>query len=113
MKPERIEAGKSYYTVERRKMGNTTMSCDSLSLVDIVAVHNDPPWNPSADVSQNGRVKRWYGSDLAKLREHPPEWLRNPLDGTRCHVCRALKSDGHRDDCQHPRAVAARKRGAR
>lgn len=109
MKLEKLQVGRSYYSVERRRMGNTTMSCDSLFSVRIVAVHGD-----GADVSWNGnRVQHWPVRSLAKLREHPPEWIRNPFDGTRCHVCRARKSDGHTDTCEHPRAVSARKRAAK
>ena len=91
-------------------MGNTMMSSDALYTVCVVAVNKDG----SADVSWNGnRVTRWYRKELSRLRVSPPEWLRDPIRGTRCYVCRALASAGHTATCSHPRAVAARKRGAR
>lgn len=33
--------------------------------------------------------------------------------GRSCHMCGAKESTGHHDDCDHPRAVAARKREAK
>lgn len=74
MKLEKLQSGRAYYTVERRKMGNTTMSCDAVYMVRVIVIHTD-----GATVSWNSnRHEHWSPRRLAKLREHPPEWIRNP-----------------------------------
>jgi hypothetical protein len=108
MKLEKLKVGGNYYSVERVRVGNTTMRCDAIYLVRVLEIGAD-----YAVVSWNGnRAERYYSKGLARLREHPPEWVRG-RDGTRCHVCRAREHDGHVDTCEHPRAAAARKRAAK
>lgn len=108
MKVENLVPGKTYLSVTRERMGNTTMSGDSVHGVEIVEVSDD---FVSAIVRWNGNApKVLYARDLRKLREVPPEWLKDGWRGSYCYVCRARRADGHRPDCKHPRAVRAREK---
>lgn len=104
-----IKVGDVLYDCHTYGMGNTVMRAMGVWEVKIVALERN-----GAEVRWNGnRPERWHMNRLDKLRRSPPEWVSNPIDGARCYFCQAKRRDGaHRDDCEHPKAVAARKKVA-
>jgi hypothetical protein len=107
IKTSDLKVGDVLHDIHRVKAGNTTMSVEGHWEVYVKAVADDGSW---ADLSWNGnRPRRVYGS--TKYKRWPKEWYSPSISGGRqCAICFAGESDGHRDDCDHPRAAAARKR---
>lgn len=108
MKFENIKPGDILYDCHMHRIGNTACRAMGVWTVRIISVE---PQNMAAIVSWNGNSpQKWYSSTLRKLRKHPPEWLKDSFNGAKCYYCRRKQSEGHADTCEHPRAVAARKR---
>lgn len=110
IKTSDLKIGDVLHDIHRVKQGNTTMSAEGHWLVYVRAVADDGSW---ADLSWNGnRATRCYGS--TSYKRHPKEWYKPGLFGDRqCAMCYAKESDGHKPDCEHPRAIEARKRAAK
>lgn len=118
IKIENLKVGDTLYDVHREKAGNTTISYEGVWEVDVKDVGEDDhgPW---ADLSWNGNTPRRHRSVPSGYKQWPKEWVAgyNSVLGTgrgrQCYFCRNYENDGHKTDCAHPRAVAARKRAAK
>jgi hypothetical protein len=108
----KLKPGIILYDCHTYGMGNTTMRAMGCWDVEVVSVDAS---NRTAVVKWNGNQPQVYRIDMIrKLRENPPEWLRNPLDGDRCHFCYAKRTDGvHAQSCHHPKAISARKKATK
>jgi len=97
-----IQEGDVLFDCHTYRMGNTTMR--AMGCWDVVIKSIDL-LKKTARVSWNGNPEQtYYEHNIERLRRHPPEWLRDPLNGSFCHCCGAKKEDGHRDGCKHPKA---------
>lgn len=110
IKTSDLKVGDVLHDIHRVKAGNTTMSVEGHWEVYVRAVADDGSW---ADLSWNGnRPMRCYGK--TSYKRHPKEWYRPGITGGRqCAICGAKEANGHDPDCEHPRAIAARKRAAK
>lgn len=110
IKTSDLKVGDVLHDVHRVKAGNTTMSVEGHWEVHVMAVADDGSW---ADLSWNGnKPTRVWGT--TRYKRHPKEWIAHGITGGRtCGLCSAKESDGHREHCEHPRAIAARKRAAK
>lgn len=114
MRLDQLEPGMTLYDVHSERAGNTTMRVEGCWEVRVVSVHLDasPPYAMLAWNVVN--EPRKYFTIPKGWRRWPKEWIRQDLFGGRaCALCNAKESDGHRDSCQHPRAVRARAKAAR
>lgn len=111
IKTSDLKVGDVLHDVHSTRMGNTTMRCEGHWTAKVMAVDEDGSW---ADVSWNGNeARRFFGS--VPYKRWPKEWVRGSnaalgRGGRTCCLCYAQESDGHLETCEHPRAVAARKR---
>jgi hypothetical protein len=110
IKTSDLKVGDVLHDIHRTKQGNTTMTAEGHWTVRVVAVADDGSW---ADLSWNGnRPQRCYGS--TRYKRWPKEWYSPGMGGGRqCALCHADESAGHKPACEHPRAIAARKRAAK
>ena len=107
-----IKAGDRLYDVHSERAGNTTAR--RMGVWDIYIKEIDHAAG-TALVSWNGNppTKKTSGYFLASnIRRTPPEWLSEPFEGPKCSMCYRKKSAGHSEYCEHPKAVAARKKAA-
>jgi hypothetical protein len=93
-------------------MGNTMMTAEGHWTARITEVAEDGSW---AEASWNcNPAKRFYSTMPKGWKTSPKEWLRQGMgDGRACALCGASEVAGHRLDCEHPRAIAARKKAAK
>lgn len=82
MKYEKLEAGKTYWSVERRQMGNVKgLSSVYVYSVKIISLE---PESRTAWVSWNGNKHTlWYEHRLKKLRAKEPELVRSAMGRAR------------------------------
>lgn len=108
-----IKLGDELCDVHSEKAGHTTlrrMGCWPVYVKEIDAT------NRKALVSWNGNPAQWKRESYfsgSNIRRNPPEWLSDPLNGPRCARCFRTKDGGHAEHCDHPKAVAARKKSER
>jgi hypothetical protein len=108
VKFECIKTGDILYDCHRRKCGNSTIS--ELGVWKVVVQSVDFS-NMHAMVSWNGNPAKVYeASHFRSLRRFPPEWVKPGLGEPKCHICHRSKYAGHHELCEHPKAIAARKR---
>jgi hypothetical protein len=107
-----VRVGDTLHDVHTYKMGNTTIRAEGHWMIHVTAVADDGSW---ADASWNGNAsKRYVGCFPKGWKTSPKEWIRQGLGGGRtCALCYANEKNGHAADCEHPRAVSARKKAAR
>jgi hypothetical protein len=107
-----VKVGDILHDVHRVKAGNTTMSIEGYWTARVTAVADDGSW---AEASWNSNPAKRYHSTMPKSwRRRPKEWISQRLFEPRsCGVCHASERDGHVADCEHPRAVAKRKRATK
>ena len=116
MNVDKLNPGDVLYGVRRVGVGNTTMTEQSVYTVRIQDVHRDVDGSLlHAVVASGGRERTMPRSQLSRLKANPPEWVQGSWTrgGPYCHVCHSRRANGHREDCRHPRAVAARKRAGK
>lgn len=103
-----LKVGDVLYDVHREKAGNTNMSYEGVWEVYVKDVGEDEsgPW---VDLSWNGNPAERRRSVPRGWKQWPKEWVAGRGE-RRCYICDALEHQGHESDCEHPRAVAARKR---
>ena len=103
-----LKVGDELHDVHRYKGCHVKASAEDHWRVRVMAVAEDGSW---ADLSWNSNpARRCYGS--TRYTRTVKEWIAD-YGGVRCSECYAYKTEGHRPHCEHPRAVAARKRAAK
>lgn len=109
IKTSEVKVGDVLYDVHREKAGNTTIGIEGCWEAVVSAVAEDGSW---AEARWNGNAARRHRETFPKgWKRQPKEWLRQSILGGRsCALCQGKELDGHKDYCEHPRAVAARKR---
>jgi hypothetical protein len=106
-----VKVGDILHDVHTYTMGHTTMTAEGHWTARVTAEAEDGTW---AEASWNSNRPVRHRRTLPKgWRRVPKEWLVNPIRGTRCSMCHAHKTDGHKPTCDHPRAVSARKKAAK
>jgi hypothetical protein len=107
-----VKVGDILHDVHTYKMGRTTVTAEGHWLIRVTAVADDGSW---AEASWNSNAsKRYVGCFPKGWKASPKEWLRQGLGGGRvCALCYATENAGHAADCEHPRAVAKRKKASR
>lgn len=106
-----IKSGDVLYDCHRRKCGSTTLS--ELGVWKVV-VRSVDHTNMNAVVSRNGNQEKVYeAACFRSLRRFPPEWVRPCIGEAKCHMCGRTRAAGHSERCQHPKAIAVRKRLAK
>jgi hypothetical protein len=109
-----LKVGDVLYDCHRHKAGNTTMSVDGVWKCRVREVGTDENGRPWALISWSGNAPRGKTYGRTSYRRYPKEWNRQSLfDEATCALCHAKKSAGHRDSCDHPAAIRARKRAAK
>lgn len=108
MKIDSLKKGDVLHDVHTYTSGNTTMRVEGHWRVYVRDVDPDGKW---VDLSWNGNRVERYTSVPKGWKRHPKEWVRGGID--RCALCHAKRTEGHAADCEHPRAVSARKRAAK
>lgn len=110
VKTSDLKVGDVLHDVHRTKAGHTTMTIEGHWEVYVRAVAEDGSW---ADLSWNGnRPRRVYGS--TGYKRWPKEWIQQSIGGDRsCGICHAGEREGHAETCEHPRAIAARKKATK
>jgi hypothetical protein len=102
-----LKVGDVLHDVHRYKGSHVKASAEGHWHVRVTDVAEDGTW---ADLSWNGNpVRRYRGSVPSGYKRTVKEWIAG-YDGARCSECYAYKAEGHRPHCDHPRAIAARKR---
>ncbi len=119
IKVETLKAGDVLYDVHSEQAGNTTMRREGCWLVSVREVGITEKGTPYALLSWNGNTPR-PAYETAPYKRWPKEWLkadpwdRGTMSGPSCAICRGRRDhDGHAAKCEHPRAIAARKRLAK
>ena len=108
IKIESLKAGDVLYDVHSVRAGNTTMRREGCWECYVRAVDSDGKW---VEISWNGNPARRFAAVPKGYKRAPKEWVRSELFGARsCYFCSNWKPEGHTADCEHPRAVAARKK---
>ena len=103
-----LKAGELLYDVHTYTAGNTTQRVEGCWFAKVIEVDPNGHW---ALISWNGNPARKMFRLPSSYSRHPKEWIRGLL-GTQCYCCDQSKEQGHADDCDHPRAIAARKKAA-
>lgn len=107
----KLVVGETLYDVHSHRMGNTTMREEGCWTARVVEVHAEAvpqyaliAWNgnPPRKVFYKTNYKRW-----------PKEWIRRAFHGRVCALCHGREDDGHKDTCEHPRAISKRKKAAK
>jgi hypothetical protein len=111
IKIESLKAGDVLYDVHSERAGNTTMRVERCWKCYVRAVDPAGKW---VEISRNGNPARRFAAVPQEYKRAPKEWVRSELFGARsCYFCGNSESDGHAADCDHPRAIAARKKAAK
>lgn len=106
-----LKAGELLYDVHSERAGNTTMRCEGVWTARVKEVDPDGQW---ALISWNGNPAHKMYRVPSNYRRHPKEWIRSEIFASaKCYYCNHSKEQGHADDCDHPRAIAARKKAAK
>lgn len=107
IKISNLKVGDTLHDVRSERAGNSICKIDCHWKVIVTAIAEDFSW---AELSWNGNPPKRYHTSVPYKRS-PKEWMKVDIFGERsCVLCYSKKSDGHKPDCTHPRAVAARKR---
>ena len=103
-----LKPGEILLDVHYEQAGNTTARRQGVCPVCVVSVDMEAR---TAMCRWNGNeARKYYESQFRALRRVAPEWVKSdPFRGASCHHCRKRKSEGHAPDCDHPRAIRARK----
>ena len=110
IKIQSLKPGDVLYDVHSEKAGNTTMRREGVWECYVRAVDSDGKW---VEISWNGNPARRFAAVPRGYKRAPKEWILSELfSARRCHFCMMSKPDGHAPDCEHPRAIAARKKAA-
>ena len=110
IKIESLKAGDVLYDVHSERAGNTTMRREGCWECYVRAVDPSGKW---IEISWNGNPARRFAAVPTRYKRAPKEWILSELFGARsCYFCGNSKPDGHTADCEHPRAIAARKKAA-
>ena len=110
IKIESLKAGDVLYDVHSERAGNTTMRREGCWKCFVRAVDSNGKW---VEISWNGNPARRFAAVPKGYKRAPKEWILSELfSARRCHFCMMSKPDGHAPDCEHPRAIAARKKPA-
>jgi hypothetical protein len=110
IKIDSLKAGDVLYDVHSERAGNTTMRREGCWECYVRAVDSDGQW---VEISRNGNPARRFAAVPRGYKRAPKEWILSELfSARRCHFCMMSKPDGHAPDCEHPRAIAARKKAA-
>lgn len=108
MKIADLKVGQVLYDVHSERAGNTTMRREGCWECYVRAIDPDGKW---VEISWNGNPARRSATVPAGYKQAPKEWIRSELFGPReCYFCRKTEKQGHDADCEHPRAIAARKK---
>ena len=111
IKIESLKAGDVLYDVHSERAGNTTMRREGVWECYVRAVDPNGQW---VEISRNGNPARRFAAVPRGYKRAPKEWILSELfSARRCHFCMMSKPDGHAPDCEHPRAIAARKKAAK
>ena len=111
IKIESLKVGDVLYDTHSERAGNTTMRVEGVWECYVRAIDPAGQW---IDISWNGNPELRYNAVPSQFKLHPKEWVRSELfEGRKCHYCQCRESIGHAADCDHPKAIAARKRAAR
>lgn len=108
---ESLKVGDILHDVHRVQAGNVAASIDGHWEVRVTAIADDHTW---IELSWNGNRPERHRSVPSGYKRHPKEWIQGSLFGGRsCGICSRTEQNGHAPDCDHPRAVAARKKAAK
>ena len=110
IKIESLKAGDVLWDCHSERAGNTMLRREGTWQCQVVEVAPDGSW---ALISWNGNKARAYTSVPSSWKRHPKEWLKSALGPRRCALCGSDEDHGHAPDCDHPRAIAARKKAAK
>lgn len=111
IKIESLRVGDVLYDTHSERAGNTTMRVEGVWYCYVRAIDPAGQW---IEISWNGNPARRYSAVPSDFKRAPKEWVRSGLFGARkCHFCSNSEPDGHAPDCDHPRAIAARKKAAK
>lgn len=104
-----LKKGDILHDVQWVAMGNTTLREDHHWEVYVrkVGSDHDGAW---ADMSWNGNTSKRYRLVPAGFKRWPKEWLLREFGSRMCVICRGREDRGHVNDCEHPRAIRARKK---
>ena len=105
-----LKPGDVLYDVHSEKAGNTTMRREGVWECFVRAVDSEGKW---VEISWNGNPARRFHSVPKGYKRAPKEWVRSLFGGRKCYLCGKSESDGHAPDCDHPKAIAARKKAAK
>jgi hypothetical protein len=99
-----LKVGDTIYDCHRHRVGNTTATELGIWKVRILEINLKErkvlvSWNDNPSKWEN---ERYFESTM--IKRNPPEWVHRVGSGTVCSICWAKKSDGHRQDCTHPKA---------
>ena len=116
-KVETLKVGDILHDVHSVNAGNSNMLREGhwIARVTEVGVRDGVPY---AMISWNGTRPRIH-YNTTNYKKWPKEWIRGDpgscgLSGRWCAICRGREDHGgHKEDCEHPRAVAARKRATK
>lgn len=112
-KVDTLKVGDVLHDVHRHKAGNTSMMVEGHWKAIVTEVGVDEHGVPYADISWNSnRPRRHYRT--VNYKRFPKEWIRSrTIGGRTCGMCHNNESQGHKDTCEHPKAVSARKKAAK
>ena len=108
IKIQSLKPGDVLYDVHSERAGNTTLRREGVWECYVRAVDPNGKW---VEISRNGNPARRFATVPKEYKRAPKEWVRSELFGARsCYFCSNWKPEGHTADCEHPRAIAARKK---
>ena len=111
IKIQSLKPGDVLYDVHSERAGNTTRRREGVWECYVRAVDPNGQW---VEISWNGNPERRFAAVPNGYKRAPKEWILSELfSARRCHFCMKSKPDGHAPDCEHPRAIAARKKAAK
>ena len=108
IKIESLKAGDVLYETRNGNVqaGNTTLRVEGVWECYVREVARDGKW---VEISWNGNPARRFHSVPKGYKRAPKEWVRSLFGGRKCYLCGKSESDGHAPDCDHPKAIAARR----
>ena len=108
IKIQSLKPGDVLYDVHSERAGNTTLRREGVWECYVRAVDPNGKW---VEISRNGNPARRFATVPKEYKRAPKEWVRSELFGARsCYFCGNSEPEGHTADCEHPRAIAARKK---